>query len=103
MAVLRKDRKDQQVGADAEAAAAATAIAGLRWRLSREATLEDPVVRRELRKLEEQLAAQLELAGRGPGRHRFAAEGLGQATISPVAPPPAGGDDVHDTAARCMQ
>jgi hypothetical protein len=65
------DQDDPQAGTDAEAAAASTAIAGLRWRLRRQSTLEHPAVRRELRKLDEQLAARLERAGSTPGRHRF--------------------------------
>jgi hypothetical protein len=51
-------------------AAATTAIAALRGRLRRPGTLDHPAVRRELRKLEEQLAALPEHAGRKPGRHR---------------------------------
>ena len=70
------DRDDRPAGTEAEAAAATTAIAGLRWRLRRQGTLEHPAVRRELRKLEEQLAAQLERAERTPGRHRAPADGI---------------------------
>jgi len=67
------DHDDPQARIDA--AAAAAAIAGLRWRLARQSTLEHPAVRRELRQLDEQLAAQLEQAARQPGRHRFPAAG----------------------------
>jgi len=65
-----------QAAADAEASAAATAIAGLRWRLRHQEILEHPKVRGELQKLEAQLADQLD---RPPGRHRSAAgEAIGQ-------------------------
>jgi len=64
------DQDDPKAGTDAEAAAASIAIAGLRWRLRRQSTLEHPAVHRELRQLEEQLAARLERAGSTPGRHR---------------------------------
>jgi hypothetical protein len=50
--------------------AATTAIAALRGRLRRPGMLDHPAVRRELRKLEEQLSALPEHAGRKPGRHR---------------------------------
>jgi hypothetical protein len=63
-----------QADTEAEAAAATTAIAGLRWRLKRQDTLEHPAVLRELRKLEEQVTAQLEQANRNPGRHRSSAD-----------------------------
>jgi len=53
------------------AVAAATAIAGLRRQLRHQATFEHPAVDRELRKLEEQLAAQFELGCQAPGRHRI--------------------------------
>jgi hypothetical protein len=66
------DSDDQQARTEADAAAAATAIAGLRWRRRRQSTLEHPDVRRELRQLDEQLAAQLERAARQPGRHERA-------------------------------
>jgi len=65
------DRDCEADGEEAEAAAAVTAIAGLRWRLRRQRTLEHPAVQDELRKLEEQMTAQLpDQAGRNPGRHR---------------------------------
>jgi hypothetical protein len=65
-----------QAAADVEASAAATAIAGLRWRLRHQEILEHPKVRGELQKLEAQLADQLD---RPPGRHRSAAgEAIGQ-------------------------
>lgn len=62
-----------QAAVEAEAAATATVIAGLRWRLRQQETLEHPKVLDELRKLEEQVALQLEQSGRTPGRHRAAA------------------------------
>jgi hypothetical protein len=61
--------------AETEAAAAVTAIAGLRSRLRRQSTLEHPAVQRELRKLEEQVMTQLSgQADRSPGRHRSTAD-----------------------------
>jgi hypothetical protein len=54
--------------------AAATAIARLRRRLACLSTLEHPAVTRELRKLEQQLAGQLDASGRAPGRHRLPGE-----------------------------
>jgi hypothetical protein len=65
-----REPKATQNGTDAEASAASTAIAALRWRLRRQSTLEDPAVRRELRELEQQLAAHFEQDGCAPGRHR---------------------------------
>ena len=59
-----------QSDAETEATAATTAIAGLRRRLSHQGVIEHPAVRRELRKLEEQLAAQFDGTARAPGRHR---------------------------------
>jgi hypothetical protein len=56
--------------AETETDTIATQIAGLRWRLKRLGNLEHPAVLRELRKLDEQLAAQLELSGQASGRHR---------------------------------
>src|SRR5579859_1408419 len=58
-----------QADMQAEAAATTTAIAGLRRRLTRPGIFENPAVRRELRKLEEMLAAY-EQAETNPGRHR---------------------------------
>jgi len=58
---------------EAEAAATAKAIAGLRRRLRRREVLEHPAVLGELRKLEEQVTTQfVDQAGRSPGRHRSA-------------------------------
>jgi hypothetical protein len=58
---------------EAEAVATATVIAGLRRRLRRPEVLEHPAVTGELRKLDEQVAAQLaDQGGRNPGRHRSA-------------------------------
>jgi hypothetical protein len=63
--------RGRQAQSDAEAAAVVTAIAGLRWKLSRKGMLEHPAVLEEMRKLEEQVTAQLpHPPGRGPGRHR---------------------------------
>jgi hypothetical protein len=59
-----------EVDADAEAVATTTVIAGLRNRLARAGTLNDPTVLCELRKLEELLLSQLDQAGHAPGRHR---------------------------------
>lgn len=53
----------------AEVAATTTAIAGLCRRLTYPGMFEHPLVRGELRKLEE-LLATFEQAGRSPGRHR---------------------------------
>jgi hypothetical protein len=62
---------DSRAAVEAEAAATATAITRLRWRISRPGTLEHPAVMRELGKLDRQLIAQLDSqAGRRPGRHR---------------------------------
>lgn len=60
---------DAHADMQAEVAATTTAITGLCRRLSRPGLSEHPNVRRELRKLEELLAA-FEQAGRQPGRHR---------------------------------
>jgi hypothetical protein len=54
---------------EAEAAATTTAIAGLRRRLKSPGSLDHPSVRRELRKLADELA-ELEDGKRRPGRHR---------------------------------
>ena len=67
----RRVQDDSPAGTDAEVTAASTAIAGLRWRLRRQSTLDHPAVRRELRQLEQQLTAQFERAGCNPGRHRL--------------------------------
>jgi hypothetical protein len=58
-----------QADVEDEAAATSTAIAGLRRRLKRLGSLEHPSVRRELRKLAEEVA-ELEDSKRRPGRHR---------------------------------
>src|SRR5712691_461935 len=55
--------------AEAEAAATTTAIARLRGQLKRPGSLDHPSVRRELRKLADELA-ELEDGKRRPGRHR---------------------------------
>jgi hypothetical protein len=59
-----------QSAADVEASATAMVIAGLRWRLRRQETLEHPKVLSELQKLEEQLADQLGPPDQPSGRHR---------------------------------
>jgi hypothetical protein len=59
----------QQADAEAEAIAITTAIAGLRRRLKRPGSLDHPSVRRELRRLADELA-ELEDGKRRPGRHR---------------------------------
>ena len=81
---------DPQAGTDAEADAASTAIAGLRWRLRRQSTLEHPAVRRELRQLEQQLAAHFERDGCAPGRHRS------PGGHPPGGPVPDGADDTGE-------
>jgi hypothetical protein len=64
---------------EAEAAATATAIAGLRSRLRRPEILEHPAVMDELRKLDEQVTSQLgDEAGRSPGRHRSGSAAAGR-------------------------
>jgi hypothetical protein len=73
--------------ADTEVAATTTAIAGLRRRLRRQGTVEHPAVRRELRKLEEQLVSLFEQPGRNPGRHRSqATEAHGKQDGDPCEP-----------------
>jgi len=63
-------RSSAQPATDAEAAATVFAIRGLRSRLKRHGNLTSPAVLRELRKLEEQIAAQLREDPPKPGRHR---------------------------------
>jgi hypothetical protein len=70
----RRHLDRRQPDADAEAAATAAAIAGLRWRLSCQDTLNSPIVLRELRKLDEQVTAQLHEQAEHPGRHRTTAD-----------------------------
>jgi hypothetical protein len=69
-----EERNDLTAAADAVAAADAAAtssvIATLRRKLRHQNILEHPDVSTELRKLEEQLAAQLSETGRARGRHR---------------------------------
>jgi hypothetical protein len=74
-----------QSAADVEASAAATAIAGLRWRLRRQEVLEHPKVLGELQKLEEQVADQLEHLDRTRGRHRSTSREATSQQISDVA------------------
>ena len=74
-----------QSAADVEASAAATAIAGLRWRLRRQEVLEHPKVLGELQKLEEQVADQLEHLDRTRGRHRSTSGEATSQQISDVA------------------
>jgi hypothetical protein len=61
-------------GTETEATATAVVIEGLRGRLKRREALEHPAIQQELRKLEEQLTALYDQAGRNPGRHRSKAE-----------------------------
>jgi len=63
------ENRGLQEDIEAEAAATTTAIAGLRRRLKRLGSLDHPSVRRELRKLADELA-ELEDVKRMPGRHR---------------------------------
>ncbi|HEV2372859.1 MAG TPA: helix-turn-helix transcriptional regulator [Streptosporangiaceae bacterium] len=67
---IRVNRLHQDGPTEAEAKATARVIEGLRWRLRRQGTLEHPEILRELRKLEEQVTAQIEQTDRKPGRHR---------------------------------
>ncbi len=57
---------------DADAAATSRVIATLRRQLRHQDILKHPAVSRELRKLEEQLTAQLTETGQASGRHRVA-------------------------------
>jgi hypothetical protein len=60
----------RRVTADADAAATSKVIAALRRQLRDQDILEHPAVSRELRKLDEQLTAQLTGTGQTGGRHR---------------------------------
>jgi hypothetical protein len=60
-----------RASADADATATSSVISTLRQQLRHQAVLEHPAVSSELRKLEEELTAQLVAAGRSPGRHRL--------------------------------
>lgn len=67
--------QDSQLAAiEREATATAAVIAGLRWRLRRQETIEHPKVRAELRKLEEQVTAQLAHSEETAGRHRVSGD-----------------------------
>ena len=71
---------------DIDAAAASTVIAKLRHLLRSQDILEHPAVSCELRKLEEQLAAQLTGAAHASGRHRITASlPSAPATLAPAA------------------
>jgi len=73
---LGSGQHSRQADTEGEAAATVTAIAGLRRRLRRPDMLAHPAVQRELRRLDEQITAQLaEKAGRRPGRHRSSGSG----------------------------
>ncbi len=61
--------RDVPADTEAEAAATATAIQGLRRRLRRPGTLEHPAVKHELRMLEEQVFVTVEATAHG--KHRF--------------------------------
>lgn len=78
-----------------EAAATTTAIAGLRRMLKRLGSLEHPSVRRELRKLAEEVA-ELENAKRRPGRHRSNVTRLPVRPIEQADP----ADDAFDAGRR---
>lgn len=81
--------QDNQLAAiEREATATATIIAGLRWRLRRQETIEHPKVRAELRRLEEQVTAQLAPSEEAAGRHRAP----GDQAISPHIADAAGYD-----------
>jgi hypothetical protein len=78
-------KDDHRAAAEAEAAATASAIARLCWRISRPGVMEHPAVMRELGKLEQQLTVQLDSqAGRPPGRHRSPVGSDGSHQILPV-------------------
>jgi hypothetical protein len=64
------DDRDPQTAIDIEATAAATVIAGLRWRLRRQEILEHPTVLDELCRFQQQIEEQLAYAEQHPGRHR---------------------------------
>jgi hypothetical protein len=66
----QSDQDDQHDDADAEATAASSAIARLRRRLRQLRTFDNPKLRRELHKLEEEIAARYEQDMPNPGRHR---------------------------------
>ncbi len=87
------DRDDRHAAAEDEVAAATSAIAALGRRLRRQSTLENPAVRCELRKLEEQLVAQLDRAERALGRHRL------PASRSPGRPESGHGGDPDESGA----
>jgi hypothetical protein len=82
-------REQPPAGADTEADATVVAIAGLRRQLKRPGALEHPDVLRELRRLDEQVTAQLAgQAGRKPGRHRQHAEHISGAAGCGFKPDP---------------
>ena len=83
-----EDPDAQSAAIEREAAATAQVIAGLRWRLRRQETIEHPRVRTELRKLEEQVTAQLAHSEEAAGRHRA----LADRAISPQVADAAGVD-----------
>lgn len=53
-----------------DATATSSEIARLRNQLGRAGVIDNPAVRRELRKLDELLVGQFDQAGSKPGRHR---------------------------------
>ncbi|HET7014065.1 MAG TPA: hypothetical protein VFI65_09145 [Streptosporangiaceae bacterium] len=80
----------RQPDVDAEVAATTTAIAGLRRRLRSPGSLDHPSVRRELRKLADELA-ELEDGKRRPGRHRSNVSRLPLPLTGPAGGPTGGG------------
>jgi hypothetical protein len=64
------DDRDPQAALEMEATRTVTIIAGLRFRLQRQETLEHPKVLSALRKLEEQIEEQFADASQNTGRHR---------------------------------
>jgi hypothetical protein len=65
-----RDGKVAASSADAETEETVIAIAGLRWRLTRHGSLQDPRIQRELRKLEQDVLTQFEQTAPSSGRHR---------------------------------
>jgi hypothetical protein len=81
---------------EAEAIATTTAIAGLRRRLKNPGSLDHPSVRRELRKLADELA-ELEDGKRRPGRHR---SNVSRLPLPPTRPACGQNDDPPETGRR---
>ena len=78
------DDRDPQAAIDMEASAAATAIAGLAWRLRRQEVLEHPTVASALRRFHDQIEEQLAYVDQGLGRHRSTANAVTSEQIDDV-------------------